>query len=75
MAKHNYAPRKPIMERAVYNVEEIAALLDINLPRAYEIARQPGFPAVILSPRRIVVPKAAFHRWLNDQASSAAQGK
>jgi hypothetical protein len=75
MAKYNYAPRKPVLDRAVYNVEEIASLLDINLPRAYELARQPGFPAVLLSARRIVVPKEAFHRWLNDQAGNAAQSR
>lgn len=75
MAKSSYAPRKPVMERAVYNVEEIASLLDINLPRAYELARRPGFPAVFLSPKRIIVPKDAFHRWLNEQAGSTTRGE
>jgi predicted DNA-binding transcriptional regulator AlpA len=34
------------MEKAVYNVKEVAALLGINLPKAYELARQEGFPAI-----------------------------
>ncbi len=63
-----HIPRKPKIEPAVYSVPEIAALLDINLPKAYELTRQPGFPAIQISNRRIVVPKAAFERWLEQAA-------
>ena len=59
--------RKPEMDKAVYNVYEVAALLGINLPKAYELARQEGFPAIRIG-RRIVVPKEAFHRWLEQLA-------
>jgi excisionase family DNA binding protein len=59
--------RKPEMDKAVYNVYEVEALLGINLPKAYELARQEGFPAIRIG-RRIVVPKEAFHRWLEQVA-------
>jgi len=59
--------RKPEMDKAVYNVYEVAALLGINLPKAYELARQPGFPSCRIG-RRIVIPKAAFERWLEQAA-------
>lgn len=59
--------RKPRIDKAVYNVYEVAALLGINLPKAYELARQEGFPAIRIG-RRIVVPKEAFHRWLEQVA-------
>lgn len=36
--------RKPRIDKAVYNIPEIAAQMDINIPKAYELARQPGFP-------------------------------
>jgi excisionase family DNA binding protein len=62
-----HIPRKPKIEPAVYSVPEVAALLEINLPKAYELARQPGFPAIRIG-RRIVVPKEAFHRWLEQVA-------
>ena len=62
-----HIPRKPKIEPAVYSVPEVAALLEINLPKAYELARQEGFPAFRIG-RRIVVPKAAFHRWLEQAA-------
>jgi excisionase family DNA binding protein len=59
--------RIPDIERAVYTVPEVAALLGINLPKAYELARQEGFPSIRIG-RRIVVPKEAFHRWLEQAA-------
>lgn len=59
--------RKPEIEKAVYNIYEVAALMGINLPKAYEIARQGNFPSIRIG-RRIVVPKAAFHRWLEQAA-------
>ena len=59
--------RKPEIEKAVYNIYEVAALMEINLPKAYELARQEGFPAIRIG-RRIVVPKEAFHRWLEQVA-------
>ncbi|MBS3948402.1 MAG: helix-turn-helix domain-containing protein [Dethiobacter sp.] len=63
MKKYNYTPRKPKIEALVYSVPEVASLLDINLPRAYELARQPGFPAICVG-KRVIVPKAAFEQWL-----------
>lgn len=60
-------PRKPKMEPAVLNVAQFAALMDINLPRAYEIVKTPGFPAIRIG-KRIVIPKAAFERWLEQAA-------
>lgn len=62
-----HAPRKPRIEPAVYNVPQIAALMDINLQRAYEIVKTPGFPSIRIG-KRIVIPKAAFERWLERQA-------
>lgn len=59
--------RTPQATRVVYTVPEVAALLGINLPKAYELARQEGFPAIRIG-RRIVVPKEAFHRWLEQTA-------
>lgn len=59
--------RKPEIEKAVYNIYEVAALMEINLPKAYEIARQENFPSIRIG-RRIVVPKEAFHRWLEQAA-------
>ncbi len=61
------AKRKLKIEPGVYDIPFIASYLNINLIRAYELARQPGFPAIRIG-RRIVVPKAAFERWLEQAA-------
>jgi excisionase family DNA binding protein len=55
------------MEKAVYNVKEVAAMLGINTVKAYELARRQDFPAIKIG-RRILVPKEAFHRWLEQAA-------
>jgi excisionase family DNA binding protein len=59
--------RIPQTTRVVYTVREVAALLGMCLPKAYELVRQEGFPAIRIG-RRIVVPKEAFHRWLEQAA-------
>lgn len=61
--------RKPSIEPAVYTVAEVAALLNINLPLTYELVKTPGFPSIRVSPRRIIIPKNAFHRWLERAAA------
>ncbi len=55
------------LEAAVYNIPQIAVLLDINVVKAYELAKRKDFPTVRIG-RRILVPKQAFYKWLNDQA-------
>lgn len=59
--------RKP--EPVVYDVPEIAVLLNINRITAYQLAKKEGFPAVRIG-RRIIVPKQAFHRWLDRQVAA-----
>lgn len=55
------------MEKIVFNMREIAEMLGINVPKAYELARRKDFPAIRLG-RRIIVPKEAFFRWLEQAA-------
>lgn len=64
-------PRKPQMEKAVYSVAEIAALLGVSLPTAYEIARSEGFPSFSVG-KRVLTARSAFERWLADDAAGKA---
>lgn len=57
----------PNLEPVVYTVPEVANLPGINKATAYELARRDDFPAVRIG-RRIVVPKVAFQRWLEEKA-------
>ena len=52
------------------NADDISRALDISLRNAYRLMRRPDFPAIRVSPRRIVVPEAAFKQWLEDQVAA-----
>lgn len=47
-------------------VNEMAKLLGISRPTAYELVKREGFPAIRVSERRIIIPVDALNRWLND---------
>lgn len=57
-------------EKLVLNARDLAAVLGICLPRAYDLMRSDGFPSVQLTPRRQVVPRAALDEWLKRQANN-----
>lgn len=50
-------------------VNEMAALLGISKPTAYELTRREGFPAIRVSDRRIIIPVEGLNKWLNDPAN------
>lgn len=54
-------------ERTTLTIPEVATMLGINEAAGYELAKQEGFPSLLVG-RRIIVPRAAFERWLNDAA-------
>lgn len=56
------------MERLVYSVPELAAVLGVSKTTAYQLVRTAGFPAVKVSANRTVVPRVALDRWLEEQA-------
>ena len=58
------------VKRKAYNVTEIAAILGVSRPTAYELASREDFPSIRVSGRRIVVPCDAFERWMQEQAAA-----
>jgi excisionase family DNA binding protein len=56
-------------EKLTVSVDEMASMLGISRPVAYELTKREGFPAVRVSERRIIVPVEALKRWLNEQAA------
>jgi len=54
-------------ERATLKISEVAKEIGINEIAAYELAKQPGFPAFFIG-KRIIVPREAFMAWLNNSA-------
>lgn len=51
----------------IYTVPELAEVMRIGKGAAYQLVKQPGFPAVKVG-KRVVIPAASFHRWLERQA-------
>lgn len=60
-------------DKLTVTVPEMAKLLGISRPLAYELAKKPGFPAIRVTERRIIVPVDRLHEWLNREAQGAAR--
>lgn len=61
------------IERKTYNVAEIAEILGISRPSAYDLAASDSFPSIRIGERRIVVPCDAFEKWMQDAATAPKQ--
>ena len=55
-------------EKVVYNVNELADILGVSVANAYNLCRQPDFPAIRVSPRRIVIPVDGLKAWLANKS-------
>ena len=60
------------MERMTMTVQELAKEMGISLPIAYKLVQQKGFPVIHVG-RRIVIPVAAFQKWMSDTAHKASE--
>ena len=55
-------------EKLTLSVDELAQVLGISKPLAYDLIKRDGFPSVRISERRIIVPIDALRSWLNANA-------
>ena len=55
-----------MQEKIVYSVEEMGKVLGIGKNKAYELCSRSDFPAVRITPRRIVVPVDGLKTWLEN---------
>ena len=62
------------MEKLTVSVKELAAMLGISRPKAYELVRRADFPAVWLG-RRVVVPVDGLKQWLSRQTGQESGGQ
>lgn len=51
-----------------FDVKKCAEYLHICSKAVYGLCREPGFPAVRVSPRRIVIPRRQLDAWLEAKA-------
>lgn len=57
-------------DKLVLDVKELASVLGVSKPVAYELTKKNGFPAVRVSERRIIIPVEGLCRWLEVEAQS-----
>lgn len=57
-------------EKTVLSVDELAEVLGVSRPVAYQLVKRRDFPAVRVSARRIVIPVASLETWLTREAES-----
>lgn len=69
---YTYPLTDPRTGRAAYSVADVARIMGIGSPAAYELFHRADFPAIWTSPRRVCVPVQAFYRWLNETACMGA---
>jgi len=51
------------MEKTTMSVQELAAQMNISLPKAYQLVKTAGFPTIHIG-SRILVPVEAYKAWL-----------
>ncbi|RJV72096.1 DNA-binding protein [Coprococcus sp. AF27-8] len=51
------------MEKTTMNVQELAAQMNISLPKAYKLVKTPGFPVIHVG-SRILIPVESYKEWL-----------
>lgn len=55
-------------QRIVYTAQEVAKVLGLSLTGVYQLCRQPDFPAIRVSPRRIIIPVDGLKAWMERHA-------
>lgn len=58
------------MDKLTVTVEEMAEIVGVSRPTAYDLIHKEGFPTVRIG-RRIVIPLDSLKRWLEEQARAA----
>lgn len=51
-------------DKLAINVPELAKMLGVSRPVAYELTKREGFPAIRVSERRIIIPVDKLNEWL-----------
>jgi len=55
----------------VLSVADVAGVMGVSKPIAYDMVHRSGFPSIRVSDKRIVIPRDSFRDWMNKQASSS----
>ena len=56
------------MNKLAISVDEMAQMLGISRPVAYNLIKKEGFPSIKIGQRRILIPVEALKKWLNEES-------
>ncbi|MGM9617494.1 helix-turn-helix domain-containing protein [Butyricicoccus sp.] len=56
-------------DKLCYSVPELAKVLGISRPKAYELVKRDDFPSITVG-KRIIIPASALERWLDENAGA-----
>jgi predicted DNA-binding transcriptional regulator AlpA len=51
----------------IMTAADVASVLGLSKPCAYELFHKNAFPAIRISDRRLIVSRDSFRAWLNEQ--------
>lgn len=63
------------MDKLTINVDELARILGISRPVAYQLIKTKGFPAIRVGQRRILIPIDSLQNWLSTEAGNSYEEK
>ena len=58
-------------EKLSYSVRETATALGIGMNQAYSLVHRDGFPAIFISPKKIIIPVDGLREWLQREGGRA----
>jgi len=58
------------MDKLAINVKEMAEMLNISIPTAYQLTERADFPCVRVSEKRKIIPLNSLQTWLDKQAGA-----
>ena len=61
------------MGKPFMSIPEVSRLLGVSPGRCYALARERVFPSVHRG-RRVIIPRGAFEKWVEQRASEALRG-
>jgi len=70
MKKQSATDKK--LKKLTYSVQQAADVIGCSLPIMYQLCSRPGFPALRISEKRIVIPRAALEIWLVEETQARA---
>lgn len=55
------------------NVSKMAEMIGVSKSTAFNLVKDPGFPAIRIGEKRIIIPYEKFLEWIEDQSNKPVE--